>query len=195
MTSLELKANALHALLSGASAALDDPRINKDLEFCHVINLKLDGGILESVGTNRYVMAVGSLNVLPLGGGVSGNANLNQATIKAMLTMLKPLKDNAVTLTYDHGVILKSGDKISAFDHVALSYPNYSQLPLFKGDTAGQPSGESVRIDPSVLDKVTKVTDTPLDMAVNGDTRGVEFHGVDSHGITWRIAAMPIRKG
>lgn len=185
-TQFEIKADRLAALLSGASAAISTDK--RDPDVFRAVNLRLEGGELRAAATDRYIMALGT--VTGCDPTLSGNAYLMPDTIKAMMTMLKPLKGNLVTLSYDNGVILKSADNVGLFDHVALSYPDLDKvIPTeFEGL-----DGDGITVDPKNLLRLCKATNALIKWKFNGALKAMFGTALDDYGISWQLMVMPCR--
>lgn len=181
----EIKADRLAALLSGASAAISTDK--RDPDMFRAVNLRLEGGELRAAATDRYIMARGT--IADLDPTLSGNAYLMPDTIKAMLTMLKPLKASLVTVSYDNGVILKSADNIGLFDHVATDYPDLDKI--IPTEFAGL-DNNVIRLDPKVLGRICKATSETIAWQFAGEFRPM-LGTANDNGIAWQLMIMPCR--
>jgi DNA polymerase III sliding clamp (beta) subunit (PCNA family) len=178
---IELKASTLSALLSGATCATDNTKHAP--EFARVINLRLEGGELRAAATDRYLMALGT--VTGCDPTLSGNAYLMPDTVKAILTMLKPLKDNSITIAYDNGLVIAG----NTFKHDPISYPDLDKV--IPTEFAGLDSNQII-IDPKVLGRACKVTGELIRWQFAGEFKPM-LGTANDNGIAWQLIVMPCR--
>jgi DNA polymerase III sliding clamp (beta) subunit (PCNA family) len=183
-----IKADTLSTLLIGASQAIASPKDSKGIPFIGIVRLELADNTVTATGTDRYVVARGS--VTGLNGDGSGAVNLAPATLKAIGQLLKPLKDKAVTITLGDTLTIECREWVQFFDSLALdNYPKISQLipTEFSG------LDRAITFDPAVMAKACKVTAASVSWQFNGALKGAYGTATDTHGIEWDLMVMPLR--
>jgi hypothetical protein len=144
-------------------------------------------------------MARGTVTGLPIFSG-DRSVNLTAPTIKAIAQLLKPLKDQAVTIIFGTGAVtgLTIGyDKPAlatsqGFDGVTLDYGYPDITKLIPNEFAGLDS-EGIILDPAVMGKACKVTPALIKWQLNGALKSVYGTAQDTCGINWQIMVMPCR--
>lgn len=177
----EIKADRLGALLSGASVATSTDK--RDIDTFKVINLRLESGALRVAATDRYIMARGTVSDFDTQ--LQGNAYLMPDTVKAILAILKPLKDRVITVAYDQGFIV-DGHK---FEHLAIEYPDLDKVT--PTEFAGVDS-DGLIVDPKNLIRLCKATPALIKWQFNGAHKAM-FGTASNNGIEWQLMVMPCR--
>lgn len=178
---IDIKASTLSALLSGASCATDNTKHAP--EFARVINLKLDNGTLRAAATDKFIMALGSVSEFDPR--LSGNAYLMPDTVKAILTMLKPLKDNWVSVAYDNGLVIGG----NTFRHDPISYPDLDKV--IPTEFAGL-DNNVIRLDPKLLGRICKATSETIAWQFAGEFKPM-LGTANDNLISWQLMIMPCR--
>jgi hypothetical protein len=110
-------------------------------------------------------------------------------TVKAILAMLKPLKDTPVSVAYDNGLVITSGDKVGLFDHVAISYPDLDKV--IPTEFAGL-DNNVIRLDPKLLGRICKVTSETIAWQFAGEFKPM-YGTANDNGVSWQLMIMPCR--
>lgn len=178
---IEIKASTLSALLSGATCATDNTKHAP--EFARVINLKLDSGTLRAAATDKFIMTLGT--VTGYDPTLSGNAYLMPDTVKAILAMLKPLKDTPVSVAYDGGLVIAG----NTFRHDPISYPDLDKV--IPTEFTGL-DNNVIRLDPKLLGRICKATSETILWQFAGEFKPM-YGTVTDGGINWQLIIMPCR--
>lgn len=194
--SLTLPVSALRDLLSGAVIFTGSAKDN--LPALNSVMLKSEGGLLNAAATDRYRLINGWTPAYKAKEGESHEfapVLISEASVKAILNTLKPIKFGNATLELGEGaliVLTEAGTNTAPL--VEATFPPYDHL-FNAGE--GEPVQE-IAFNPNYFADFGKISGKSGGVMVrfNGNKAiSIDFNGeVALSGATWRGLLMPQRK-